>query len=219
VSASKGNGGVQTNVHHVLVEPKEWVDQTVVLPYPVSDMTATVVGDIAYIVGGCSGPNNRVQAESFEFFTCSVVTNKTIAFDLVKSTFTDLVDTPAPRYRHAAAYDGNGHLWIMGGRDNTDKVILTVDVLDLQTNTWKSPPFMLPEDVVASDSAAFLGVNGLIYLIGGYLFANYTTSGSVLTIDPVQSLANGTNLVLSSRQGMNEPRGDIQVTAIVNEDR
>jgi hypothetical protein len=111
-----------------------------VLPKPLSDLTATRVDDVVYIVGGCDAEDgNRFEAEIGEFL-CGSISNKLYRFDPSTEQFTELSSMPTPRYRHASvglstAITG-GAIMVLGGRDLSDNLISDVDVSVLY-GLWK----------------------------------------------------------------------------------
>jgi hypothetical protein len=117
-----------------------------VLPKPLSDLTATRVDDVVYIVGGCDAEDgNRFEAEIGEFL-CGSVSNKLYRFDPATEQFTELSSMPTPRYRHAsvavksvADSTDSAVIVVLGGRDVKDDIITTVDVSMVQySNTLSS---------------------------------------------------------------------------------
>jgi N-acetylneuraminic acid mutarotase len=106
-----------------------------VLPKPLSDLTATRVDDVVYIVGGCDAEDgNRFEAEIGEFL-CGSISDKLYRFDPSTEQFTELSSMPTPRYRHASVATG-GAIMVLGGRDLVDNIVTDVDVstrIDIQT--------------------------------------------------------------------------------------
>jgi N-acetylneuraminic acid mutarotase len=101
-----------------------------VLPKPLSDLTATRVDDVVYIVGGCDAEDgNRFEAEIGEFL-CGSISDKLYRFDPSTEQFTELSSMPTPRYRHAsvAVATTGGAIIVIGGRDLADDIISDVDV-------------------------------------------------------------------------------------------
>ena len=151
------------------------------MPAPRSDMTATLVNDLIYIIGGCNHPNGTQLAESVmstdttpihitttSTYQCHSITASTISYSPQRDTFntaSSLSLTPAPRarYRHAAVSVG-GRIWLLGGLDVNGAIIHEVDVYDVALNSWSTPGRL---DVVTSDLAAFVW-DGYIFFAGGY---------------------------------------------------
>jgi hypothetical protein len=109
-----------------------------VLPKPLSDLTATRVDDVVYIVGGCDAEDgNRFEAEIGEFL-CGSISDSLYRFDPATEQFTELSSMPTPRYRHAsvavrmADSTSSAVIVVLGGRDVKDDIITTVDVSTVQ---------------------------------------------------------------------------------------
>ncbi len=84
---------------------------------------------------------------------------------------------PGARYSFPAVFDGTNQIYIFGGRTNTESgaEIATVLRYSVSKNTWTN---MAPMPIATAGSAAALGVDGKIYVVGGL-------SGGVAT-DAVQ---------------------------------
>lgn len=187
------------------------------LPKAVSDLTTVLTRDASgnyqvYILGGCDAENGNVFNKGFGVFVCSSVSDSLFRFDVASQTFTTLATMPSPRYRHAAVAMGNSHIWVMGGRDVDDNLIGTVDVYDIESDTWNSYTD-LPDSYYSSDLAGF-GHNNLAFFVGGY-DATYNYLSTVFAIDTEGTLA-GTALVIQDKAPLTVPRGDL--TATVNDD-
>lgn len=104
-----------------------WTPSKTVLPTPISDQSANLVGNQVYIAGGCNDTHGNVYNVSTGIFTARSIGNNFWMFDVETQNITILPDLPTPRYRHAATAV-NGQIWIMGGRDVVDNIITTVDV-------------------------------------------------------------------------------------------
>ena len=111
-----------------------------VLPKPLSDLTATRVDDVVYIVGGCDAEDgNRFEAEIGEFL-CGSISDKLYRFDPSTEQFTELRSMPTPRYRHASVAvvsSTGGAIMVLGGRDLADDIISDVDVSTVPVQTVK----------------------------------------------------------------------------------
>lgn len=88
--------------------------------------------------------------------------------------YTEATDTwslvaplPQGRFGFSAVSDGAGHLFTFGGAtaNNATSVSTTVYRYTIATNVWET---MAPLPVAMRDSAATLGPNGKIYVVGGF---------------------------------------------------
>jgi len=146
-----------------------WIAQKA-LPSKRSDMTASTVGDVIYLVGGCvkdqsynkdigggmylcgGGAANNIDASTIRYYP------KTNTFD------TTLPNAPRPRYRHAAAVVDK-KIYLFGGVDSKDVIVQEVDVLDTATGKWSTLAERMPG--ATTDLTAF-SHSGKIYTLGGY---------------------------------------------------
>lgn len=98
------------------------------LPKTMSDMSAVVGPDnLIYIAGGCDSPFGSQLNEEEGTFRCNSVSNSFYAFDPETQKFTELLDMPEGRYRHAAVAVNN-QIWLVGGRDQYDNIVGNVHV-------------------------------------------------------------------------------------------
>ena len=106
-----------------------WEELDTQLPKPISDHTATRVGQVVYLAGGCDAKNGNKWDEEARRFSCSRLSQSFYSFDLSdeSNTTTILPDMPVPRYRHAAVAVKN-KLFIVGGRNVNDSIVEQVDV-------------------------------------------------------------------------------------------
>lgn len=125
------------------------------LPKPLSDMTATYLGssdDGVYIAGGCDDPNGNVFVDDPDFpgFSCGSISDTLYRFDVSESTIREVAKMPRPRYRHAA-FGIQGRLWLVGGRDLNDDIVVEVDVstATVRGRTLLFIPSWLPSVLVA----------------------------------------------------------------------
>lgn len=151
------------------------------LPAPRSDMTATTLNDMIYIIGGCDNPDGNIKATGWDGYYCPSVTNVNVMYNPERDTFTILPAAPRVRYRHAAvALDD--HIWLIGGRDAMDDVVTQVDVFNPFTQSWSTPGSLAN---VTSDLAAFASLdtteNTMIYLVGGWV-ADYSEASKAFTM-------------------------------------
>lgn len=106
----------------------ERTELEVKLPKAISDHTAALGSDnLIYIAGGCDSPDGNIFDANGTFFYCPSVSSSFYAFDPTTMTFTTLSDLPRPRYRHASVAIEN-HLFLVGGRDVEENLIVEVDV-------------------------------------------------------------------------------------------
>ncbi len=186
------------------------------MPYPVSDMTATVFDGIAYngndddddstdddariyIVGGCI--SNQTFDATLDMYICTDVTNKITYYKPYQNIWVDnLTPAPTARFRHVAARLGT-KLYIAGGRDVYDTIISTIDVYDTILDSWATISTIWP--TATSDGGAFT-YNSNVLLIGGYdQFYNLTSN--LTAFDP------STN-AFTTKASMTYSRGDVAVT-------
>jgi hypothetical protein len=135
--------------------------------FPVSPMStrrydlgyASDAAGHAYAIGGL-GNNNGVLA-SVE------------RYDPVSDTWSNMASLPAGTYHFGAVFDGTNTIYTFGGRTNATAGTETATVLSysVSANAWSALPSM---PVATAGSAAILGVDGKLYVIGG-------TAGGVVT--------------------------------------
>lgn len=177
----------------------EYLNRT--MPKPISDMTATYVPQTKriYIFGGCDATTGNSRADfDPNLFICTGVSSDGFIFNPVDKSF-DSVIMPRERYRHAASVV-NEQIYLVGGRDLEDNIILDVDVYDVVNKTW-STPFVLNKSIAKSDFGMFPHENRFLYLVGGYE-QDYTASKSVYKFDTISKS-------VEEVAPMIEARGDI----------
>jgi len=153
------------------------------MPIPRSDMSVSVheaaEGTRMYLVGGCSQDQVCYNPASHFDCYCGGITNKTQFYTPVLDRFeTFPADAPRARYRHAAAI-ADGTIYLFGGRDIADDVIIEVDAYNIKTNTWSTP---CTWNGATSDNAAFVE-GGEIFLTGGWT-PEYNANNQTLRFDP-----------------------------------
>jgi hypothetical protein len=183
-----------------------WKILDIGLPKPLSDMTATLRNGIVYLAGGCDATTGNSFNINTGLFECASVSSKLYAFHILNFTFDTTVLPPLPRkrYRHGAALS-NGKLWLVGGRNATDDLVLEVDVFDFADNAWSTPGSL---EMGTSDNAAFADGDH-VYVVGGYN-ADYVAYNNVWRIDSVNT-ANG--LLIEQVAPLLEARGDFKAVA------
>lgn len=99
------------------------------LPKPLSDFSIAHDSrtDAVYFSGGCDAPDGNVFNKETGYFDCSSISKSLYQFFRHNHTFVTLDDMPTARFRHGMALV-HGKLWVLGGRDQKDRLIDTVDV-------------------------------------------------------------------------------------------
>ena len=105
-----------------------WQILPTVLPQPLSDHTAVLVGHQVYIAGGCDSPRGNQYQANLGVFVCDSISQSFFKWDLKDRNMEMLPDLPTPRYRHAAVAVSNSTLWVLGGRNVQDEIVASVDV-------------------------------------------------------------------------------------------
>ena len=134
-----------------------------------------------YVLGGCIA-NQSVSGG------CSVLTSHLTAYNLGSDSWSVLPDAPRNRTRYMAAALGS-QIYYVGGRDEADNIIETVDIFNTATRQWSS---FVASGAARSDGVAVaLGAN-LLAVIGGY-DATYSAFASsvVLNVTNAASTALG----------------------------
>ena len=123
----------------------------------------------AYAIGGVDDSGNPLStAETYQPDT---------------DTWAGIAPLPGARYRFAAVFDGTNHLYTFGGLTDAAGGIESATVLRYSTrsNNWTA---VTPMPVATADSAAALGADGNIYVVGGI------AGGSATNVVQVYSLAS-----------------------------
>lgn len=183
-----------------------WEYLTTTLPKAVSDMSSTYAesSEKIYLFGGCESGNTRADFNP-NMFICTSVSKEGFIFNPEESSFDSTAVMPRERYRHSAAVL-NGNVYLIGGRDSEDNIILDVDVYNIEGNIWRTP-FQLESVMAKSDFGMFAYDNSL-YMMGGY-DSNYTTSDATYKLDTI-------TLAVQELSKMIESRGDIYAKRIDN---
>lgn len=117
----------------------------------------------AYAIGGLDDSGNPLASAE--------------VYSQDNNAWSPVASLPTARYDFPAVFDGTNQIYVFGGRTNTTDGTETAAVLrySVNANTWTA---MAPMPVATAGSAAALGADGKIYVVGG-------TSGGV-TINVVQ---------------------------------
>jgi hypothetical protein len=134
-------------------------------------MTASTVGDVIVLAGGCVG-NQTVT--DWGGYACDAITAETLIYSPKEDKYTVVADAPRPRYRHAAAVVGT-KVYLLGGTNlDVDEyfneiMVEAVDVFDTVTSKWTTLDQLHP--AVTTDPAAFATGTKIVYT-GGYVTTN-----------------------------------------------
>lgn len=154
-------------------------EYTAPLPFARSDHTATVVGSLIYLAGGCNGAQNCAGGRC----ACTSVTSNLIAYAPTTNSYnTSLAPMPTARYRHLACESG-GTIYIFGGRALvTDALLTTVDAYNTATGRWRTLASAYPADLGSDNSCSTVGDS--IYVFGGYTVDYAATLNSTYAFAP-----------------------------------
>jgi hypothetical protein len=108
----------------------------------------------AYAIGGLDDAGNVLS--SAEVFS----------MDSTSSSWSSIAGLPSGRYNFPAAVDGNGHIYVFGGRTNQTSGTEIASVLrySVSGNIWAS---VAPLPVAVAGSGAAFGADGKLYVVGG----------------------------------------------------
>jgi hypothetical protein len=106
----------------------------------------------AYAIGGLNGSGQALSSAE--------------RYDQDVDTWAAIANLPTPRYNFPAVFDKGSHIYTFGGRTNSVSGTETATVLrySVTANTWTN---MAPMPLATAGSAAALGVDGKIYIVGG----------------------------------------------------
>ena len=101
-------------------------------------------------------------------------------YDPDLNTWATIASLPTPHYSFPAVFDKGSHIYIFGGRTNSVSGTETATVLrySVNSNTWTN---MAPMPLATAGSAAALGVDGKIYVVGGITGGVTTNAVQVYT--------------------------------------
>jgi hypothetical protein len=180
-----------------------WEDLTA-LPVAVSDATASTVGDLVYLIGGCDSPQGNVQQG--QYASCGDIADHVLIYNPASNSWTQGSVMPQARFRHAAAVVGTD-IYIIGGRDVQDSIVQTVVKYSTTANSWTTVQSTFAE--ATSDNAAFAH-DGMVYTCGGYSVDYSVATTSCFVMDT--SVANPT--MSAFQRQLNVGRGDFSMIAL-----
>src|SRR4029450_13974514 len=137
------------------------------LPVALGQGTIGASNGKIYVAGGFIGGTN--------------VTNALRIYDIASNTWTSGANMPtSPGVEAAAGAVVNGKFYVMGGDDFTNGLNTTF-IYDIATNTWTMGA-TLPDNRTNTYGTAY---NGLIYVYGGVILPDFTTTDTLLRYHPV----------------------------------
>src|ERR1043166_4770649 len=152
------------------------------LPVPLGQGTIGAWNGKIYVAGGFIGGTS--------------VTNALRIYDIASNTWTSGANMPTnPGVEAAAGAVVNGKFYVMGGDDFTNGLNTTF-IYDIATNTW-SMGTTLPDNRTNTYGTAY---SGLIYVYGGVILPDFTTTDTLLRYDPVAN--SWTNLGSAGTAGL-----------------
>ena len=106
----------------------------------------------AYAIGGLDGSGQPLSSAE--------------RYNPDSDTWAAIASLPTALYHFPAVFDGTNYIYIFGGRTNTASGTETATVLrySVSANTWTA---MAPMPIAVAGSAAALGADGKIYVVGG----------------------------------------------------
>lgn len=173
-----------------------WASRPPMLYYR-SDHGVASWNDTIFVFGGLSWND-----------TATTILNRTVRYDLVFNTTTNMTDMPETRARFAWAVLGN-KLYVFGGYDDALQfnAVNTTMIYDFVLNSWTTSKSTMV--TTRTDSCADT-INGLIYNAGGY-----DPSGNSLSSIEVYNPT--TDAWTLSPVALNISRGDCSALAINNQ--
>lgn len=104
-------------------------------------------------------------------------------YDPGTGLWTTLAPLPEPRSDAAGAYDGNGHILVIGGADENGNTQATVFSYDIASNLWST---INAQPTALERQGAVLGGDGRVYVVGGFNSSSPTSAVSIY--DPATGL-------------------------------
>ena len=122
----------------------------------------------AYAIGGLDGNGQPLSSAE--------------CYNQDSGAWSAIAGLPAARYNFPAVFNQTNYIYIFGGRTNTTAGTETATVLrySVKTNVWTA---MAPMPVATAGSAAALGPDGKIYVVGGV--SGDVTTSAVQVYDPI----------------------------------
>jgi len=177
VASASATSYTEDSIHYDI----SWDDKAD-MPLAVSDATASVVGGLVYIIGGCDSPqgNQNVGNNTHPFHACVEIADHVLIYDPVgDSWLTSKSTMMVPRYRHAAVVVGTD-IYVVGGRNVADELVRSILKYSTSKDDWE----MISEFAEAtSDNAAFEH-DGKVITCGGYPLDYSTASADCYMLDP-----------------------------------
>ena len=132
-------------------------------------------------------------------------------YNVAQDSWSNVAPLPQGRFAFAAVDDGAGHIFTFGGAtvNNSTSVSSTVYRYTVATNSWQT---MAPMLTATRDSAAVMGSDGRIYVLGGS--SGNSTLATVQSYDPAANTwRTETNLPapLSQAAAVTDALGRIEV--------
>jgi hypothetical protein len=152
-------------------------------PSPAWSPVASLIGGVYNDVGATVGPGGLHVTGGYTVGsgpdpTVAVATHQ--IYDAAANTW--ILSTPllAPRSGHVAVTGRDGTIYAIGGRDNNDNILASVEALHPSANQWTNVASM---NIAREALAAVTGPYGKIYAIGGET-ATDTLTDTVEVYDP-----------------------------------
>jgi N-acetylneuraminic acid mutarotase len=156
-------------------------------PSPVWSPVASLIGGVYNDVGATVGPGGLHVTGGYTVGSgpdpiVAVATHQ--IYDAAANTW--ILSTPllAPRSGHVAVTGHDGTIYAIGGHDNNDNILASVEALHPSANQWTNVASM---NIAREALAAVTGPNGKIYAIGGET-ATDTLTDTVEAYDPATNL-------------------------------
>ncbi|KAF8791918.1 Beta-scruin like protein [Argiope bruennichi] len=125
------------------------------MPKPRHHHRLVYLNNILYSIGGCD-PNITRQGKMVPMKTC-------YSFDLSTRKWRKL-----PRMHHSRMYHGaaalDGKIYVVGGKDDSDSMLDSIEVYDPESNKWQELPDSLNAPTMGLEVCAH---NGQLWVIGG----------------------------------------------------